>query len=272
MLSSDGTILAAETGHSGPSHFLRGVGQALAGLGKAAAVGFSAFANLPPNWVGLRVDEMVQTVELMRRTGLCLIGVPSPTVIRELLAAPSKAERDGILLASEDDIIEGLRELVPVIAAEPALAKYAGVVAEVLDAHAAGFHASAQALAGSLLTALLTEGEGVRRLGAARRALLNLDTELYLLRLRGKLVRETLALVLSEFWPGDSIPGSFNRHATAHTVSPAQFNRANGLEALMATLAYARELVADARIRRGDISPPWPISEAPPMPLGVADA
>jgi hypothetical protein len=38
-----------------------------------------------------------------------------------------------------------------------------------------------------------------------------------------------------QFWvdEGDNVPTTFSRNATAHTVSPRQFNRRNAVQALM---------------------------------------
>lgn len=48
---------------------------------------------------------------------------------------------------------------------------------------------------------------------------------------------------------GDKVPMTFSRNATAHTVSPRQFNRRNALQGLMVASSLVYRLDEEARAR-----------------------
>ena len=120
-----------------------------------------------------------------------------------------------------------------------------------LDALDAGHTEAAQALAGSLIDSLVTTYFGKDKLrfrpdkkGKRTKDAYNEFT-----------VHEFVALapmwqVYQQFWvdEGDTVPTTFNRNATAHTVSRRQFSRRNAVQAVMFACSLLYYLNRQARL------------------------
>jgi hypothetical protein len=132
---------------------------------------------------------------------------------------------------------------------DPKLAYLAECAREAVDAFTGGHQRASQSLSASILTGLLQSVLGYEKLAEARKEFAVEWDELSLPLLRYGLIVSTIPSCLSQFYPGDEVPSTFNRHAVSHHPSPVQFTRINALAALILVTALLREL--DEIARRG---------------------
>ena len=189
----------------------------------------------PPNLRGIEDLEFEDVEKVVMADSIALYGVPRAAIAEALIRAGSAAKRRQILGRRWKTISADCREAVEGLQSE-AVAPYVAFALAALDALDGGHTAAAQALAGSLIDSLLN-------------AYFGKDRYLYTPDKRGKrtakayeefTVRQFIAFApvwqtYQQFWAdeGDAVPTRFNRNATAHTVSPRQFNRCNTVQALL---------------------------------------
>ncbi|MGF3055358.1 hypothetical protein [Microbacterium sp. YY-01] len=181
---------------------------------------------------GLRF-ESVQ--EVVMSDGIPLYGVPRTSIAQSLLKADGRGKRREILGRRWRSISEDCR--VAIDSCQSSATKtFRDSARAALDALDAGHHQAAQALAGSVIDAILNMYFGDKR-------------SKYTPHPSGK--RTTAAyeefgsrqfIAFAPIWTtyqqfhvaqGDSVPTTFSRNATAHTVSPRQYSRRNAIQGLM---------------------------------------
>ena len=189
----------------------------------------------PPNLRGIEDLEFEDVEKIVMADSIALYGVPRTAIAEALIRTNSAAKRREILGRRWKAISADCRHAVEGFESE-AVAPYAPFALAVLDALDGGHTAAAQALTGSLIDSLLT-------------AYLGKDRRQYTPDKKGKrttrayeefTVREFVALApmwqtYQQFWvdEGDTVPTTFSRNATAHTVSTRQFNRRNAVQAVL---------------------------------------
>ncbi|MFT4187834.1 MAG: hypothetical protein QM621_04570 [Aeromicrobium sp.] len=116
------------------------------------------------------------------------------------------------------------------------VAGYVSFGLAALDALDNGHTEAAQALAGSLIDSLLSNYFGKERKNYTPDRKGKRTTKAY----EEFTVRQFIAFApmwqtYQQFWveDGDKIPTTFSRNATAHMVSPRQYNRRNAIQALL---------------------------------------
>lgn len=190
-------------------------------------------AFYPPNLRDIEGIQFEQVEQVVMVDGISLYGVPRAEAAASLIRAAGATERRKVLVsqwpiiaadcrASLDEYVDSdLSDLV--IAARAAL-----------DAFDAGHERAAQALAASLIDAVLQGHiDGYRTFlpdkSGAR-------PEIYdELSARQAIAFLPLLQAYQRFFPknGDEVPEVFNRHASAHTVSPVQYKRCNAIQGLL---------------------------------------
>jgi hypothetical protein len=198
--------------------------------------------GLPDNWQELSAEEVGQVMALMEELGTSLVWIPQAETIRRLLRsrAHSPARR---LLGFEKPILGDLEACLRQLS-RPELRDIRHCLKRALDAHREGNPEAAQALAASVLTAAIHDYFDPPRFGGLRKKAGGVDP----MRAALREVRSTTIIVrvgasIQKFEPGkDPIPRNFNRHASAHSVSPEQFTSANSLAGLMLATSVAREV------------------------------
>lgn len=195
-------------------------------------------AQLPPNLRRLPAGSLTGVGVVIREDAIALYGVPRSEIVIELLEAHDRDARRMILGARAPEITHDCRTLMHSCAVDAARGKPPFVL-DALESFDAGYTSSAQALAASIVDTLLRDFYGDRRTSYTPshpkapnpRTIEVLDT----LPLREQLAVSPIWQTHQPFQPGEAggIPGTFNRHATAHAVSPEQYTRINALEALL---------------------------------------
>lgn len=206
--------------------WLKAIGPALAGL---------RTAFYPPNLRDIGDLDFEQVEEVVMVDGIPLYGVPRTSTAEALIRAESASKRRDILGRRWKTISADCRE-VATARTTAAVAPYVPFAMSALDALDAGHTEPAQALASSLIDAIIS-------------AYFKKDRNKFTPDRKGKrtndaydefTVRQFIAF--APLWQayqqfhvgdGDAVPNTFSRHATAHTVHRRQYNRRNAVQALM---------------------------------------
>jgi len=189
----------------------------------------------PPNLRGIE-DLMFKDVEnVVMADGIALYGVPRSSIAEALISAESAAKRREILGRRWTGISADCRKAVESLRSE-AVAPYAPFAEAALNALDNSHTEAAQALTGSLIDSLLTSYFGKDRTNYTPDRKGKRTTDAY----DEFTVHQFIAFApmwqaYQQFWvqDGDRVPSTFSRNATAHTVSPRQFNRRNAIQALL---------------------------------------
>jgi hypothetical protein len=206
----------------------------------------------PPNLRGIEDLEFEDVEKVVMADSIALYGVPRTALAEALVRADSVAKRREILgrrwkAVSADcrDVVEGFQS--------QAVAPYVPSALAALDALDGGHTAAAQALAGSLIDSLLTAYFGKNRYQYTPDRKGKRTTKVY----EEFTVRQFIAFApmwqtYQQFWvdEGDTVPTTFSRNATAHTVSPRQFNRRNTVQGLLFATSLLYFLDEQASRRR----------------------
>ncbi len=67
---------------------------------------------VPLNWWHLQIGKQQRAVSLMTETGICLVWVPPLEILEAILEAACKEERDAVLLANADAILDSIEEVL----------------------------------------------------------------------------------------------------------------------------------------------------------------
>lgn len=198
---------------------------------------------MPPNWRALTVPDAVGVSDLMWREGWGLAWVPSPSVLRRLLAAPDIEARKFALLGMEGEVLADLGRALAGAKRE----RLAGLVLaarEVVETYRSGHWMAAQALAAASLSTVIHAHFGLT-FGEAKRMFERTadPEEQELLEWRMDAVTGAIRRALDDYKPmvGEAAP-HFNRHATAHRVEAPQYSEANSLSAAMLLVCVVCEL------------------------------
>ena len=205
----------------------------------------------PPNLreiEGLRLED-VEAVVLL--DGIGLYGVPRQATAQALIAADSVGERREILGRRWKSIADDCRQAIGGCGST-ALAPYTSTALAAIDALEDGHTQAAQALIGSLIDSILIACLGNKRyLYTPNKRTKNFDTY------KEFGIRKFIALAPmwqthQQFWArnGDAVPITFNRNATAHSVSSRQFSRRNAVQGLL--FACGLIIFLEEQLRRAD--------------------
>lgn len=205
----------------------------LKGLAPAIAAMRAAF--YPPNLrevVGLGFEEVEQVV---MADGIPLYGLPRASIAEALIRADGASKRRAVLGRRWKAISADCRTVAEGCASE-AVAPYGPFAVAALDALNAGHDKAAQALAGTLIDAILSSyfGKDRRKYTPDRRGKRTKDAYDEF-NVRQFIAFAPMWQAYQQFFvtDGDKVPTTFSRNATAHTVSSRQFNRRNAVQGIM---------------------------------------
>lgn len=204
---------------------------------------FKTFVDglMPHNWRSLQVGMHIPTRELMAESGICLAWVPPADVVEAMVHAASKAERDQVILANADAILNSI-DTVLSEATHPEIESTTAAAREAAASYRAGHAMAAQSLAAAVLGEVLENHLGFDAFSSARRAFEkepNADSTLWSFRRVSVQAALHAAILRSE---EQSANLGFNRHLSVHGVSDRQFTDAHSLSALMLVAGALREL------------------------------
>ncbi|MFI1502688.1 hypothetical protein [Streptomyces platensis] len=227
---------------------------ALEGLAKALVPFQSALerldAMMPGNWRGERL-AYADMVRLMQE-GVPLAWVPPADVIRQLLGASDASSRSKVIDDCRPEILAACGETLEA-ASDARLTVQRALLEECVRMAERGMFSGAQALAANVWDTL------VRGLAFANRDWLTDsgwwsykkikqsiptvdDDDATFGELRTAAVFLPFAKTLDAFQHPQPVPGSFNRHATAHATGNVQYTAANATTALMLAVSVLREI------------------------------
>jgi hypothetical protein len=199
--------------------------------------------GLPPNWWEFDGDPSNRDlVDFMRETRWCLIWVPRPEVIRDLLAA-DESQRSNVLLGHAEQIVDDCKSVIDTVEAGE-LDDLAAAAREAVDCFTAGYRRAAQALTAACLSDVIGTKFGLKFWQAREEFQVENAMKLPWIRFRQLMVFGMVADALERYHAeqGDPIPGRFSRHASAHSVSAEQFTAENALAGLLLTTAVIQEV------------------------------
>ncbi len=198
--------------------------------------GRAFFELVPENWHHLKGTEIELVAEFMHRTGWSLAYTPSPDVIHALLAAETMEARRRILLEAEPEILADLDLLLEGVRHDD-IGELRDHAREALRVFRDGNYRSAQAHLAAIITAAAHQRAGAGRIKRAQQKLaVPIEGTGFFQTAVGS-VQRAAATALDDY-PPFAVPRDFNRHATVHTVSPRQYERANALSALMLAVSF----------------------------------
>jgi hypothetical protein len=214
----------------------------------------------PPNWPEGRDRDVMALID---RTRWPLVWVPDVELITTLLDVENDSGLYEVVVTHADAILASCSSRLDELPDD----FYPRIVTATRAAIAA-FNASpmaTQSLAATTFENVLRATLGYRSLCAATSDLSNAadwKSEPFRL-LRWALIRSCMPNVLAEFWPdrGDPVPGQFNRHATVHTLDPAQYTATNAVVGVMlitSTMRELHQLTLDGILESDDDDPTTP--------------
>lgn len=197
---------------------------------------------MPPNWVDLDSSEVMAVVDRVRVTGFTLAWIPRVEIVREVLAAEPE-DTGAVLMARLADVLDDAEACIAEASAQDLLL-IRTAVEKSISALRDGHDWAAQALAAS---AFCSESHEWFRMGtkAIRKRMADEDPKdagIDELRLRTIFLAGSRAF--EEFRPdtGRPVRRQFNRHNTAHRITPEQWNEQNALCAVILAAALLREM------------------------------
>lgn len=206
-------------------------------------------AFYPPNLRSIEGLEFEEVEQVVMADGIPLYGLPRPAIAEALIQADGARGRREILGRRWKLISADCRAVVGACGSD-AVAAYVPFAVAALDALDAGHTEAAQTLAGTLIDAILTSYFGK-------------DRYKYTPDRNGKRTRDAYEefnvrqfIAFAPMWQtyqqffaadGDKVPMTFSRNATAHTVSPRQFNRRNAVQGIMVACSLLYRFDEEAR-------------------------
>lgn len=203
----------------------------------------------PPNLCRIESLKFEAVETVVMADGIALYGVPRTAVAEALIEAESAAKRREILGRRSAAISADCREALENCESD-AVTTQVRFAFEALDALDAGHVAAAQALTGSLIDSLVTAYFGKDRHQYTPNKTVTHPNAYDELTLREFIALAPMWQIYQQFWVsnGDRIPTTFSRNATAHTVSPRQFNRRNAIQGLLFAVGLIYFIDEQARL------------------------
>ncbi|AWG64271.1 hypothetical protein DDT46_10985 [Mycobacteroides abscessus] len=188
----------------------------------------------PPNLREIEDLEFGDVERVVMDEGIALYGVPRTAIAKALINADSAAKRRDILGRRWSALSADCRKAVEGLASDLVI-PYASFAVAALDALDDEHTEAAQALTGSLIDSLLAAYFGDDRKNYTPNKRTQTTAAYQEFTIRQFIAFAPMWQTYQQFWVnnGDRIPNTFSRNATAHTVSPRQFNRRNAVQGLL---------------------------------------
>lgn len=215
----------------------------------APALASMRTAFYPPNLRSIEGLEFEEVEQVVMADGIPLYGLPRASTAEALLRADGARGRREILGGRWKSISADCRKAVGGCSSE-AVAAYVPFAVAALDALDDGHMEAAQALAGSLIDAILTSYFGKQRYKYTPDRNGRRTKDVYdEFSVRQFIAFAPMWQTYQQFFvaDGDKVPMTFSRNATAHTVSPRQFNRRNAVQGIMVACSLLFRLDEEAR-------------------------
>lgn len=197
---------------------------------------------LPPNWEGFEPEDISSVVQLIEKTGYCLVWIPRAEILRDIMAA-GDAETTKILLAHREEALDDASALLAEVGDDD-LALEREAAEEAIRTLRDGHTKAAQALASSVFTSTAHKLFEMGTSAIRKRMEETHPDDAGISQLRLRAIFLAGARAFAEFRPDRARPvrRQFNRHNTAHRITAQQWTEANALSAIMLASAFVREL------------------------------
>ncbi|MEO3939492.1 hypothetical protein V3C41_00220 [Paenarthrobacter nicotinovorans] len=189
----------------------------------------------PPNLRGIKGLRLEQVEQVVMVDGIALYSVPRPSIAEALIRADGASKRRQILGRRSREISDDCRVAVSGCSSDM-VAPYVRNTLAALSALNDGHSEAAQALAASVLDAVVNSYFGSQRYNYTPNAKGNRTTASYdEFGAHEYIAFAPIWQAWQKFFPneGRPVPYTFSRNATAHTVSTKQFTRRNAVQCLM---------------------------------------
>ncbi len=188
----------------------------------------------PENWHGVTGLEFERLESILLDEGIPLVGVPRRTTVQAILDAPDAAARRAVVGRRWRSILTDCESALSSFQRRE-LRGQIPFAEKAIRALRDGHPEATQALAANLLDTVLRTNFTVDfgRITNNRPNGSRLDLDDYTLRVACAIAPAWAAY--RQFWTsnGDPVPRTFARHASAHAVSRAQYNRTNAVLGIM---------------------------------------
>jgi hypothetical protein len=197
--------------------------------------------NLPENWQSID-SSLLDVLAVVKESGISLIWAPRSELILRLVAATTRADREGLLAAERDVVLADLDTTMRGVGTVE-LAGFREASAFAQEAIAAahdGHMTAAQSLAACGLEPAARVAFAIPSLSQVRKQFERRNAD----EVRATLMKVTLlqmctAKALAPY-DENSLPEGFNRHATNHGER-AWFSDANALAGMLLLVGWLRE-------------------------------
>lgn len=194
-------------------------------------------AFYPPNLRDIEDLEFTAVEAVVLEDGIALYALPRTAIAEALVQAEGTEARLAIVEQEWKAIAEHCRAVLNACTTEY-VAEWVAAGLAALNALDGGHQSAAQALVGSLTDAVVTSymgGRDTKRRFTPDRSGNRTNEEYRKLGVRSLIALGPIWQAHQQFHTedGGAIPKTFNRHATAHTVSREQYTRCNLIQGLM---------------------------------------
>jgi hypothetical protein len=218
----------------------RMVGPAFESMSRAAAVldriDWAALlesmrAALPPNWDADVDLELIGTI--LNDEGIPLVFVPNKAVLRQLLAAPVRADRVAILVQARDEVLADCQSTLAGVA-HSSLAGQLPLAKDAVASCQDGHDPSGQALAVSVVETIVSNILGMNYRQAKQDLVLDFD-DLPYTEVRVKAALAPVPKFYTSWYPKSGLPApvELSRHVSIHQADVQHYTQENALIASM---------------------------------------
>lgn len=203
----------------------------------ADAAGSLSAAVYPPNLRDIKGLKFATVEEVCLEDGIALYELPRTAVAESLIHAEGTAARLAIIDSEWEAIVEDCWIVLEACTTDH-VSEWVAAGRAALDALGQGHHLAAQGLVGALTDTVVSSCLGDRK----TKAKFTPDRQGHRTHEEYRNLGARALIALGPIWQahqqfhvedGDAIPTTFNRHATAHTVSAEQYTRRNLVQGLM---------------------------------------
>lgn len=189
---------------------------------------------------------LVDILHIEHEEGISLFYVASTVLIDKLLTAKSPEDRLEILDVALESIIENCRQILQEHRCTKRQKEYSDYLEESLEVIEEGHLAAGEALLADLTESFTNDLDDEQLQQDLRNQKNHVKFE-DKMALQGQSIRGEVALgavpaAFIRYYPGETIPVDFSRHAIAHSMPKKQFSRVNASKALLMVFGFATYL------------------------------
>lgn len=194
---------------------------------------------IPTNWSAI---DMADGLDLASR-GWPIVWVPRDDIVAMLVGAPDDNARDAVLRDSSDLILDDVEACIDGMRSSHASSVLIDALSQAVKAARESLWIACQVTTTTALDTIVGAETEIKRTKSHKEAE-PVGDEILASELRIALILQALPMAFESFFvdDGDSIPTTYNRHASIHRLSNLQLTQRNALFSLLLTTSLLREL------------------------------